>query len=139
MLRSATIFGAVQNSAEALWGRRIRVNTTALQAVNSGSIHGSSTKKLLWQGSLNVVHFRKVVNAVKVRRVHAEQLIGVSPSGKARDFDSRIRRFEPCHPSQISGCGAAVARLIWDQEVVGSIPTIPTFCVERNNCVQSNQ
>ena len=25
---------------------------------------------------------------------------GVSPSGKARDFDSRIRRFESCHPSQ---------------------------------------
>lgn len=24
---------------------------------------------------------------------------GVSPSGKARDFDSRIRRFDPCHPS----------------------------------------
>ena len=24
---------------------------------------------------------------------------GVSPSNKARDFDSRIRRFEPCHPS----------------------------------------
>ena len=27
--------------------------------------------------------------------------IGVSPSGKARDFDSRIRRFKSCHPSQI--------------------------------------
>ena len=26
--------------------------------------------------------------------------IGVSPSGKARDFDSRIRRFKSCHPSQ---------------------------------------
>ena len=25
---------------------------------------------------------------------------GVSPSGKARDFDSRIRRFKSCHPSQ---------------------------------------
>ena len=30
-------------------------------------------------------------------------VIGVSPSGKARDFDSRIRRFKSCHPSQISG------------------------------------
>ena len=27
-------------------------------------------------------------------------LFGVSPSGKARDFDSRIRRFKSCHPSQ---------------------------------------
>ena len=25
---------------------------------------------------------------------------GVSPSGKARDFDSRIRKFKSCHPSQ---------------------------------------
>ncbi len=27
--------------------------------------------------------------------------IGVSPSGKAQDFDSGIRRFESYHPSQI--------------------------------------
>ena len=27
-------------------------------------------------------------------------IIEVSPSGKARDFDSRIRRFESCHLSQ---------------------------------------
>lgn len=26
--------------------------------------------------------------------------LGVSPSGKARDFDSRTRRFESCYPSQ---------------------------------------
>ena len=25
--------------------------------------------------------------------------LGHSQVGKARDFDSRIRRFEPCHPS----------------------------------------
>ena len=29
--------------------------------------------------------------------------VGVSPSGKARDFDSRIRRFKSCHPSQNYG------------------------------------
>ena len=29
--------------------------------------------------------------------------IGASPSGKARDFDSRIRAFEPRHPSQRAG------------------------------------
>ena len=28
--------------------------------------------------------------------------IGMSPSGKAPDFDSGIRRFESCHPSQIN-------------------------------------
>ncbi len=32
--------------------------------------------------------------------IKAIRLIGVSPSGKARDFDSRIRRFKSCHPSQ---------------------------------------
>ena len=26
---------------------------------------------------------------------------GVSPSGKARDFDFRTRRFKSCHPSQM--------------------------------------
>ncbi len=25
--------------------------------------------------------------------------VGMSPSGKAPDFDSGIRRFDPCHPS----------------------------------------
>ena len=29
--------------------------------------------------------------------------IGVSPSGKAPDFDSGIRRFKSCHPSQKNG------------------------------------
>ena len=28
-------------------------------------------------------------------------IVGVSPSGKARDFDSRTRRFKSCHPSQM--------------------------------------
>ncbi len=32
-------------------------------------------------------------------------IVGVSPSGKARDFDSRIRRFKSCHPSQIQNSG----------------------------------
>ena len=27
---------------------------------------------------------------------------GMSPSGKAPDFDSGIRRFDPCHPSQFN-------------------------------------
>ena len=32
--------------------------------------------------------------------VQFEFNIGISPSGKARDFDSRIRKFEPSYPSQ---------------------------------------
>ena len=31
--------------------------------------------------------------------VERSRPIGVSPSGKARDFDSRIRRFKSYHPS----------------------------------------
>ena len=37
--------------------------------------------------------------------------IGMSPSGKAPDFDSGIRRFESCHPSQISKYGS-LAQLV---------------------------
>ena len=31
--------------------------------------------------------------------------VGMSPSGKALDFDSSIRRFESCHPSHFIGKG----------------------------------
>ena len=34
--------------------------------------------------------------------VRCKQRIGMSPSGKARDFDSRIRQFKSGHPSQKS-------------------------------------
>ena len=40
-------------------------------------------------------------NTACVRRMGALE-IGMSPSGKASDFDSDIRRFESGHPSQIS-------------------------------------
>ena len=37
----------------------------------------------------------------KIDRFHLPAgYIGMSPSGKAPDFDSGIRRFESCHPSQ---------------------------------------
>lgn len=32
--------------------------------------------------------------------INSQLIIGVSPSGKASDFDSDIRRFDPYHPSQ---------------------------------------
>ena len=48
---------------------------------------------------------------------------GVSPSGKARDFDSRIRRFESCHPSQNCGpLAQMVEHLTFNQGVPGSNP-----------------
>ena len=40
----------------------------------------------------------KVVGSIPISR--PINFIGVSPSGKALDFDSSIRRFESCHPSQ---------------------------------------
>ena len=33
--------------------------------------------------------------------VSGQHFIGMSPSGKAPDFDSGIRRFKSCHPSQM--------------------------------------
>ena len=44
---------------------------------------------------------------IKGRRAN----IGMSPSGKAPDFDSGIRRFKSCHPSQrpASSVGRAIA------------------------------
>ena len=48
--------------------------------------------------------------------------VGVSPSGKARDFDSRIRRFEPFHPSQKYGpLAQSVEHLTFNQVVPRSI------------------
>ena len=51
-------------------------------------------------------------------------LIGVSPSGKARDFDSRIRRFKSCHPSQTLKSYGPLAQLAehltFNQGVPGS-------------------
>ena len=41
----------------------------------------------------------KVVGSTPISRPIIDN-IGVSPSGKAPDFDSGIRRFKSCHPSQ---------------------------------------
>ena len=38
--------------------------------------------------------------------------IGMSPSGKAPDFDSGIRRFESCHPSQVKEKYGSLAQLV---------------------------
>ena len=49
--------------------------------------------------------------------------IGMSPSGKAPDFDSGIRRFESCHPSQINDqLAQPVEQLPFKQWVRGSSP-----------------
>ena len=50
---------------------------------------------------------------------------GVSPSGKALDSDSNIRRFESCHPSQSQMYGLlaqSVEHLTFNQGVPGSSP-----------------
>ena len=43
--------------------------------------------------------------------------VGVSPSGKARDFDSRIRRFDPCHPSHPDPLAQLAEHLTFNQGV----------------------
>ena len=49
---------------------------------------------------------------------------GVSPSGKALDSDSNIRRFESCHPSQVfyGSLAQSVEHLTFNQGVPGPNP-----------------
>ena len=48
--------------------------------------------------------------------------IGMSPSGKAPDFDSGIRRFKSCHPSQFDPLAQLAEQLPFKQWVRGSNP-----------------
>lgn len=50
--------------------------------------------------SMSTVRFVTNDREVPAWLVQFEFNIGISPSGKARDFDSRIRKFEPSYPSQ---------------------------------------
>ena len=43
--------------------------------------------------------------------------LGASPSGKARDFDSRTRRFDPCRPSQYDPLAQSAEHLTFNQGV----------------------
>ncbi len=58
--------------------------------------------------------------------------IGVSPSGKALDFDSSIRRFESCHPSQ-DPLAQSVEHLTFNQGVWGSNPQWVTKALIANS------
>ena len=48
--------------------------------------------------------------------------IGMSPSGKAPDFDSGIRRFKSCYPSQYGLLAQSVEHMTFNHGVRGSIP-----------------
>ena len=71
-------------------------------------------------------------NLLQIIRVHAILIqcpitgrrsnIGMSPSGKAPDFDSGIRRFKSCHPSQYDPLAQPVEQLPFKQWVRGSSP-----------------
>ena len=69
----------------------------------------------------------KVVGSIPISR--PINFIGVSPSGKALDFDSSIRRFESCHPSQkarsklkYGSLAQAVEHMTFNHVVRGSSP-----------------
>ena len=50
-------------------------------------------------------------------------IFGMSPSGKAMDFDSIMRRFKSCHPSHYFGLLAqSVEHMTFNHGVPGSIP-----------------
>ena len=44
---------------------------------------------------------------------YISNVIGVSPSGKAKDFDSFIRKFESCYPCQQKAPALAVGAFCW--------------------------
>lgn len=50
-------------------------------------------------------------------------IMGCSQVGKATDFDSVMRRFESCHPSQYGPLAQSVEHLTFNQGVEGSIPS----------------
>ena len=70
-------------------------------------------------------------------------VFGVWPSGKAFDFDSKIRRFDSYYPS-IGNLAQWLGQLAHNQSVTGSNPVVSTkgkvsyiihgvlYCVERN-------
>ncbi len=58
--------------------------------------------------------------------------IGMSPSGKAPDFDSGMRRFESCHPSQYDPLAQLAEQLPFKQWVRGSNPRRVTKNTPRN-------
>ena len=57
---------------------------------------------------------------------HRSPHIGMSPSGKATDFDSVMRRFESCHPShlnnKVGSLAQSVEHMTFNHGVPGSIP-----------------
>ena len=48
--------------------------------------------------------------------------IGISPSGKATDFDSVMRRFKSCYPCQDGSLAQSVEHMTFNHGVRGSIP-----------------
>ena len=56
----------------------------------------------------------------KLKALASQSVIGVSPSGKARDFDSRIRRFKSCHPSHYGPLAQSAEHVTFNHGVPGS-------------------
>ena len=52
--------------------------------------------------------------------VSGQHFIGMSPSGKAPDFDSGIRRFKSCHPSHFDPLAQLAEQLPFKQWVRSS-------------------
>ena len=61
-------------------------------------------------------------------RTLLQEPIGVSPSGKATDSDSVIRRFESCYPCQVDPLAQSVEHLTFNQGVPRSSRGWITIC-----------
>ena len=88
-------------------------------------IAGSLKKTGIFLGKTGKKYIAKVTdpcyNTVRVQNRGALH-IGMSPSGKAPDFDSGIRRFKSCHPSQFDPLAQLAEQLPFKQWVRGSNP-----------------
>ncbi len=83
-------------------GRRARVSMSYIRdsgADRSGAVENPISSLLKWFNSLYRPSLPEEIRAAIVPPLSG-QLIGASPSGKAVDFDSTMRRFKSSRPSQ---------------------------------------
>ena len=70
--------------------------------------------------ALEVASSKLVARPTKFNALASQCFIGVSPSGKARDFDSRTRRFKSCHPSHYGPLAQSAEHVTFNHGVPGS-------------------
>ena len=100
-----------------MWGGTVQ--RTVPPHTRQGFALPPSPKERVFFFSKKGLHFWKTYDTIP--RVPGQN-IGMSPSGKAPDFDSGIRRFKSGHPSQHDPLAQLAEQLPFKQWVRGSNP-----------------